>query len=84
MPTQFLKSGYLYPLPLKKVGKCLKTWVHCTKQKKTNGNFVLKFIFIDHLYKTLQNSQVFSELYRYKNGEKKIQSNTHTQYTVND
>jgi len=33
MPTQFLKSEYLYPLPLKKVGTCLKTWVHCTKQK---------------------------------------------------
>jgi len=34
MPTQFLKSGYLYPLPLEKVGTCLKTWVHCTKQKQ--------------------------------------------------
>jgi len=68
MPTQFLKSGYLYPLPLKKVGTCLKTWVHCTKQK-TNGNVVLKFIFFINLTK-IDPAQVFGELYRYKKGEK--------------
>jgi len=69
MPTQFLKSGYLYPLPLKKVGTCLKTWVHCTKQTKTNENVVLKFIFIHQLNKK-DPAQVFSEWYRYKKGEK--------------
>ena len=52
------------------------------KTKKSNRNFVLRFIFICHLNKTLQKSQVFSELYRYKKGKNTV--NTHTQYTVYD
>ena len=66
VPTTFEKSGYM----LKNLGTLYKT----------NENVVLKFIFIYQLNKK-DPAQVFSELYRYKKGEKISVQHTYLMYS---